>query len=387
MIGSGGSVEIGTEQKMTITVYTSGKIEELKSTSMLSGSMYAINTDTQRTATGDICSSIQTMSLDMKKLNFREAYKDDVLGKYLSLIGRIYMSESDLSRTMFEAQYGIHSERYLSVCVTAFNLDIVPNLLGQLEVQESGTIGLDVKSDSFSAVSLNNIQDDIDKFYLNAGIRGSYLEGEVLESVTGIESISTMKALEVAQQQGVEIVSISKSNASYKSLLDKLKLNGIPSYSLNEITEKVEAGYEVITPVKNIQLNSWTGIGYIISNDDGYRFMLSNGTNGGETTDTVTNLKNLVESIVFWAFVAALVFSVISFCSAAWAFVPILAGEKALTLGAIASVAWSAGAVASAADGLGDVIEGTVTTKTKARVTVTTLGKTVWKLIWKVVNG
>lgn len=115
--------------------------------------------------------------------------------------------------------------------------------------------------------------------------------------------------------------------------------------------------------------------------------MLSNGANGGETTDTVTNLKNLVESIVFWAFVAALGFSVISFCSAAWAFVPILAGEKALTLGAVASLAWSTYAVSSAADGLGDVIEGTVTTETKARVTVTTLGKTLWKIIWKVVNG
>lgn len=94
------------------------------------------------------------------------------------------------------------------MCVTAFNLDIVPNIVGQLEVQESGTIGLDVKSDSFSAVSLNNSQNDVDKYYLNVGIRGSYLEGEVLESVTGIESISTMKALEIAKQQGIEIVTI-----------------------------------------------------------------------------------------------------------------------------------------------------------------------------------
>ena len=75
------------------------------------------------------------------------------------------------------------------------------------------------------------------------------------------------------------------------------------------------------------------------------------------------------------------------FCSAAWAFVPIIAGEKALTFGAIASLAWSTYAVSSAADGLGYVIESTVTTKTKARVTITTLGKTLWKLIWKVVNG
>ena len=387
IIGTGGSVAIATEQKMTITTYTCGAVQELKYTNMLSGSMYAINIDTQNVASGDICSSIQSLTRDIQDLDFRSAYNDDVLGKYLSVIGRIYMAESDLSKTMYAEQYDIHTERYLSVCVTAFNLDIVPNIVGQLEVQESGTIGLDVKSDSFSAVSLNNSQNDVDKFYLNVGIRGSYLEGEVLESVTGIESISTMKALEIAKQQGIEIVTISKNNSDYESILNTLKNNGIPSYSLVEITERVEAGYEVITPVKSIRLNSWTGIGYIITNGNEYSFMPSNGTNGGETTDAVTNLKNLVENIVFWAFVGALIFSIISFCSAGWAFVAILAGEKALTAGAVVSLIWSAYAVSSAADGLGDVIEGTVTTGTKARVTVTTLGKSLWKLIWKVVNG
>lgn len=268
IIGSGGSVEIGSEQKMKIVVYTSGSVQELKTTNMLSGSMYAINIDTQNVASGDICSSIQEISLDMENLGFREAYKDGVLGKSLSLIGRIYMANSDMSKKVYAEQYGIHTERYLSVCVTSFNLDIIPNLIGQLEVQNSGTIGLDVKSDSFSAVSLKNIQDDVDKFYLNAGIQGSRLEGDVLEAVTGIESISTMKALDVARQQGIEIVSISNTNDNYRSLIDTLKKNGIPEYSLSEITEKVEAGYEVITPIKNIHLNSWTGIGYIIANEN-----------------------------------------------------------------------------------------------------------------------
>ena len=168
----------------------------------------------------------------MHQLGFREAYKDGVLGKYLSLIGRIYMANSDMSKKMYAEQYGIHTERYLSVCVTSFNLDIIPNLIGQLEVQNLGTIGLDVKSDSFSAISLKNIQNDIDKFYLNVGIQGSYLEGDVLEAVTGIESISTMKALDVARQQGIEIVSISNTNDNYQSLLILFSSMGFcPYYS------------------------------------------------------------------------------------------------------------------------------------------------------------
>lgn len=34
--------------------------------------------------------------------------------------------------------------------------------------------------------------------------------------------------------------------------------------------------------MKNISINSWSGIGYIIIQENGYSFMISNGTNGGE---------------------------------------------------------------------------------------------------------
>lgn len=173
-IGKGGSVEIGTEQKMTLSVYTCGSVQELKSTNMLSGSMYAITIDSQNIASGDLLTSIQSMSEEMKMLDFRNSYNESILGKYLSAIGHIYMSESDLSKTMYAEQYGIHAERYLSVCVTAFNLEIIPNIVGQLEVQESGMIGLDVKSDSFNAISLKGNPDDVDKFYLNVGIKGLF---------------------------------------------------------------------------------------------------------------------------------------------------------------------------------------------------------------------
>lgn len=387
VIGEGESVPIGTEQEMTISVYTDGKINQLKTTNMLAGSMYAVTLDTQNIANDDINKSIQAMSEEISDKTFQETYNAEYLGSYLSAIGKLYMSEADTMKTMYADEYNIHTERFLSVCVTAFNLDIIPNIIGQLEVQNSGTIGLDVKSNSISAVSLKGIQDDVDKFYLNAGIQGSYLEGEVLESVTGIESVSTMKLFDVAKEKNIEIISISKKDADCFSKIDMLKSNGISSFVIAEITEYIEAGYEVVVPVQNIRLNSWSGIGYIVVSDNGYSFMLSNGTNGGETTNTVTNLRNLVENIVFWAFAAALLFSIISFCSAGWVFVPILSGEKALTAGVVISAVWSACAVSSAAEGLGDVIEGTVTNRTKARVTVTTLGKTIWKLIWKVVNG
>lgn len=387
IIGTGGLVEIGAEQKMTISINTGGNISELKSTNMTAGSMYAICINTQNVDEENLYSSMQKISQDMKSLDFRSSYKDEVLGEYLSSIGNIYLAESNINKNFYSEQCNVHSERLLSVCVTAFNLEIVPNVINQLEVQEAGTIGLDIKSDAYNAISLKNLQSDVDKFYLSAGISGSYLEGEVLEALTGIESVSTMKILDLAREQNVDIVTISKKDPNYRSLLNSLENNGIPSYSFNEIMKKVEEGYDVITPIKNIEINSWTGIGYIIFNENEYNFMLSNGTNGGETTYAVTNLNGLLKNIVICLFVAALIVSIISFCSAGWTLGLMIAGEKAFEAGAVVSALWSTISVVSAADGLGDVIEGTATTGTKARVATTTLGKFIWKAIWTLVNG
>ncbi len=387
VIGEGDSVPIGTEQEMTISVYTNGQVNKLKTTKMMSGYMYAVTFDLQNMVNDDVNKSIQAMTEEISKKTFQETYKDEYLGAYLSAIGKLYMSEADAAKTMYADEYNVHTERFLSVCVTSFNLDMQKDRLGQFEINKKGTIGLDVKSDSYSAVSLDDSQKSLDLFYLNAGIRGSYLEGEVLESVTGIESVSTMKLFNLAKERNIDIISITKDNEDYSSKINISKSNGISSFAIADITEYIESGCEVLVPTKNINLNSWSGIGYIVSSDYGYSFMLSNGTNGGETTGTVDNLSELLDDIVFWLFVAALVISVVSFCSAGWAFVAIFAGEKAFTIGALISVIWSAYAVSSAADGLGNVIEGTATGWTKARVGLTTTGKLLWKQIWKVVNG
>ncbi len=336
-IGSGASVPIGTEQTMTISLYTGGAVNELKTTNMLSGSMYAITIDTQNIASDDIYKSMQEMSEEISRKSFRETYNDEYLGSYLSGIGKLYMSEADVMKTTYADEYNIHPERYLSICVTSFNLDMELDIVGQLEVNEKGTIGLDVKSDSYTAVSLTNSQEALDLFYLNAGIRGSYLESEVLESVTGIESVSTMKLFDVAKENDIEIISISKNDSDYSSKLERLNSSNISAFALNEITEYVEAGYEVIVPSKNIQVNSWSGTGYIVVTDNGYDFMLSNGTNGGEMTIPLDEWNknagdDFIEGLYWTAFVMAFASCIISGIAVAALF-PV----SALTVGTVVS--------------------------------------------------
>ena len=284
-IGAGTSVEIGTEQKMTISVYTGGAVQELKTTNMLSGSMYAITLDMQSVSDDEVFRAMQKYSFDVANKGFRQTYNAQYAGAYLSMIGKRYMAEADMMKNNYADHYDIHTERFMSVCVSAFNLEITRNRVGEIKVEERGTIGLDVKSDSYTAVSLKENQKDIDDFYLNVGIEGSYLEGTVIQKATGSEGISTMYLFDQAKAQDIEILKISKENEDYQSQLDLLAQNGIPAQAREDIAAAVEAGSEVLIPEKTMTAGQWSGSPYIVINDAGFSYMLSNLTNGGESQD------------------------------------------------------------------------------------------------------
>ena len=112
-------------------------------------------------------------------------------------------------------------------------------------------------------------------------------------------------------------ISISKNDSDYASKLELLNGSNISSFALNEVSEYVDAGYEVIVPPKNIQINSWSGTGYIVITDNGYDFMLSNGTNGGEMTIPWDEWSknagdDFIEGLYWTAFVMAFASCIIS---------------------------------------------------------------------------
>ncbi|NLE04989.1 MAG: hypothetical protein GX638_09325, partial [Crenarchaeota archaeon] len=339
IIGTGSSVTIGTEQSLKMSIFSGGNTIEPKETKLLSGSMYAITTDTQSISNNNLFKSIQDLSKIIESKDFREAYRDEYIGLYLSAIGNMYMSNVDLTNKPLMEQYDVYAERYLGVTITSFNLSIEQdNKTGEITINKEGTLGIDVKSNIYSAVSISDDPSAIKKFFQQAGIESSYLESSVLESVTGIESISTMKLMDIAKQKNIPIVSISKQDANYRFLLDSLDIS---SYALKSISEKVENGYQVIVPMSNITVNSWNGIGYITyDGNDSYEFMLSNGTNGGSTSKTVQDMYMYQEYIILAFYSISLILSVITFVSAAAPIVAVLFSATVLPEGFAFTAFW-----------------------------------------------
>ncbi|GEM_PF-4427562 len=287
-VGYGESVAIGTEQPLSITVYSGGVPQELKTTNMLSGSMYAITLDMQNISADELYRAAQKYSFEDAKRGFRELYNEKNTGAYLTLIGKRYMTEADMLKANYADIYHIHAERFMSVCVSSFNLHIgKEKISGEIRAEEYGTVGLDVKSDSYTAISLRENAEDREQFYLNAGIYGSYMEGDVIKEATGVQGVSTMHLFDLAKERDIEILKLTKESEAYPEQMEQLKQNGIPQQALEDISAAVESGAEVMIPEQTLTAGTWSGSPYIVASDAGYSFMLSNLTNGGESEEPV----------------------------------------------------------------------------------------------------
>ncbi len=112
------------------------------------------------------------------------------------------------------------------------------------------------------------------------GVIGSSLEHLVLEQLfatNGEQGFSAVKAIQVANQEGQKIFTITKDN--YQEIIPQLNL---ASSAIADIESAAKAGYTVTTHQNRISLNSYTGEGYIILDSSGNgAWMINGGMYGG----------------------------------------------------------------------------------------------------------
>jgi len=147
----------------------------------------------------------------------------------------------------------------------------------------SGGIHLDIETTRVVRALDNDQQKTID-FAIQTGSIGSALEHQVPEQMFNTDpanptqGISTVKALQLANQQGQKIYKIDQTNID--TVLPKLNLS---STIKQDIQSSVNAGKYVITHTDNVSVPGWSGAGYAIidplTGSDAY--MISGGENGG----------------------------------------------------------------------------------------------------------
>ena len=113
---------------------------------------------------------------------------------------------------------------------------------------------------------------------LTSGSIGSALEHGIFEQLYSVPSVSTVKILQLANEQGIAIYNINASNV--EAILPRLQVS---QEVKDAIRNAVAQGREVIIPERNIQYYNWTGVGYIVLDPEtgAGAYMISGGLAGG----------------------------------------------------------------------------------------------------------
>lgn len=224
---------------------------------------------------------------DETKVNEKSVYNADYLGSILRLTGVMYFSQLDIYTQTLAEKNNINCEDTVKIGVFGFKPGVYPSkvqVAGEpYGIDKNGQFFVDIISNSISMVSKISDNNQLKAFSLERGFISSELESAILEQIIGIESLSTVQLFKRAQENGINIVSLSKKTAKKVSDLK------ISSEDATRLQAEIDAGNTIITMEQSITVGNWTGIGYIIEtgNQASHTFMISGNMNGGICSSSV----------------------------------------------------------------------------------------------------
>jgi hypothetical protein len=189
--------------------------------------------------------------------------KDDFLGEmlYIATIGYFY--ELDVINKVQAKKFNVITTRFPSEGIVSINLN-VSYLFGLPNKVNSPGISIDVDRDIYVVLPMDGNNARIKDFMVSAGMAGSALEHGILEQLFStpenpVEGISAVKALTIANNQGIPIYQIDKGNIA--QILPSLQVSSMVK---SDIQNAINAGKVVTISKTNITCAGWTGVGYIV---------------------------------------------------------------------------------------------------------------------------
>jgi hypothetical protein len=199
----------------------------------------------------------------LQNQDFTSLTKDDILGDLLFATALAYFAEIDVMNFVITKRNGIVNVRLPSesifshVLKTKYTFDIPISV-------SAGGMMMDVDRDVSVTKAMDGDKNKVVQFMITSGMNGSSLEHSVPEQMLSTtdnpaEGISAVKALQIANDQGIPIYTVSQSNIN--TVLPQLQIDADVKA---DIQNAVNAGKEVTVSKTNINFNGWTGCGYII---------------------------------------------------------------------------------------------------------------------------
>jgi murein DD-endopeptidase MepM/ murein hydrolase activator NlpD/transglutaminase-like putative cysteine protease len=215
---------------------------------------------------------------------------DSILGEYLNLLAMNYLQELDSSRKLISKSMKILDTYRTAELMVGVDLG-VSRIFGIPRSVNINGLLIDVDYNTATPVDMDGNQSKVRRFQILTGMTSSALEHTMFESIIGVEAVSTIKALEIANVQGIPVHQIDANN-----IAAKLPLLQLSSEVKADIQNAINAGKVVTVPERNIQLNSWNGVGYIVMEPTTGTgaYLISGGMSGGSLTYNIISLKDQI---------------------------------------------------------------------------------------------
>lgn len=204
---------------------------------------------------------------------------DNGAGELLNNIAIEYFAQLDIATRATKSLMHIHNTRRPSIAVVS--ADVEYETLFGMPMSQPKTMGLtiDALRLAISPISVDGDLGSRKEFIKLWGLNSSYLEHKVIENLLlKGEAVSAVKALQTASQNGIPLYKINSGNIG-----TQLPLLTVSAIVRENIENAVNAGKEVTVSRDNVIINSWAGVGYIVSDPvSGVgQYMISDAFNGG----------------------------------------------------------------------------------------------------------
>ncbi len=257
-----------------------GTSESVEKT-VVAGGYYAIGIDLAGVNEGSLGARNGTLRNNIATLPPEAFSNDDLIGEHLHLLAMTYFFANDKLYSSGAKIYNVAQMRTLSGSIVS----IIPSVTYFFSIPRWVTpsgLEMDVPMDRIIAVAKDGSLQAEKSYMEMSGLISSFNEHYIFEAIDGFSSVSAVKALQTASQNGIAIYKINAANI--EQIVPQLLVS---QEVVVDIRNSVNAGNEITIPQRNVQINDWNGVGYIVKDpaSGSGTYMISGGLAGGGTTN------------------------------------------------------------------------------------------------------
>ncbi len=279
-VATGAPIGLGQDQNIIISFAgPDGDADRIQNI-ITSGNYSAIIIQSQDTPSDASSRNMAALIENSKKIYPSEVSLDDLLGEMLYSIGVMYFHNISIENGTYAKTLQLINSR--QPCEAMVTHRVKVNYLFGLPVSAAeGGVNVDVDRNTNLVASSDQDDQRIKAFMILSGLSSSAWENRILEVFLDTPSVSSIRLLKLASEQGIPIETITNENIN--ELLPQLQISAEVKA---DISNSVNAGKKVLISRSNVTYNQWYGVGYIVIDPvtGAAGYMISGGLAGSDTS-------------------------------------------------------------------------------------------------------